>query len=1420
MKKRIFLILFMFLATLVLAGCDWFGQKTELTTTSGSEATTTQVITSEPITTTTTTAAPTTAPTTTVTTVTTLPGTVTIAFEENGGTEVTNISQASGTAVTAPTAPTKTGYTFVGWYSDSGLTSAYTFSTMPSSNLTLYAKWQILTFTVNFYDDDGTLILSETVEYGKGATAPTAPYKPGVKFTGWDAAFSNVTGNISINAVYEEHYEPLVLMVLSIGGEDMSVEDIDQMIEMLMFVSEMDTEEETYLMMLDMMGMAEELFTVSSLADFQTWFAQLALEGYDRDRIVGMLVSTILVVIDMESNRYDEQQYLDNIAYFEGELIAANEFLLQQKTAMQNYCLSLPAPAATACQNYLNAQYQRMVLQKAYEEALWPRTGYDKDNKFDYGLYYEMEWNLNMYYEAKYNWEDIEDADYFMAQYNSIHNSLSPELLLLYNPLLDFYIGLKQYEFTTFRQAEFLANQYQDENYSYRSVGDVVFNEIGYNFWNAYYEVDQYEWMIQEEYMWMAENQAEHELLVLFRDYLWSVEGKAKLTTLAGTVYDVAASVVVGIDETTFNMIYGLISGAIDPSSLDLTPTGISGYAHQVADLLALVSSTLDAADAANIISMGHDMLEIYLSTTDMPTEEQAMILALVDVKGPEYFGILSDVYGEIINILNSMTPEKVEAIMTFVSNLNSISMENDQKAMIILVAQLVDALLYDGSVNTDMLVGHFVTVYFDINTQFSADPIVVNAVKLAMIDNINQMIALSHEVALINPENPTVDEMLKMYELYRRGERLVQIFSDGQLEDILDPYDYLDAHEMFLNLIDPYGEMDEGQAEALINVILTTFDLDSEAEVLFTIMQVMELQEFVEMIDSIEDVQELYLMIGAMGFDNATLAGMVARFLDGFSDYMVMYEYDSTYLDEIQGYYEDALAEYDYWTQALTDLLDSMDYEFSLMEDPLLTDVQSAWSKFLYNRTLENDFWMYYHQSHEYNYWDWEDENLYWQLDDMLNRYYQIQGDQMLPPEMQLTHEDYIAQFNMLTTDQHMKFDTVLYHAELNYSFHWTIYYPAMQNVLMNYGGPIPALTSTSIPVPIWLIDCINYYNDYTYYINDYEWQVKQWEEQLSYGNPNESWVYISEFFDDTENIGLVEDVALILLDEIGSLIMYEDTDTYNLVIGLLSGTLDPSTLDLSPAGILALVNAGEDFLYHLFSSMDETDKATVLVLIDKVLYFYLNTLGLTPEETEIMYLELEPKVSNYFNAIFEVKEILTDFMATMTVEKIETVMYAINVMNSLPNEYLVGEELELNDNIVRAVYISMIIDTLLAGDTLNTDYLINLVINGYFDFEYGFSYEGDIVPAELVLYLQTLIDDIIAQAAIVQSYDEFITETYDSVTGKYTYTVVYDDPFTTETVEGMTQLEIDEIEQLRILVEDLGSFMDGGPESYVPVV
>ena len=69
------------------------------------------------------------------------PSTYTITFNTDGGTPIANQSVVAGSVVTQPAAPTKTGFNFSGWYSDSSLTQAYNFAKAITSNTTLYAKW-------------------------------------------------------------------------------------------------------------------------------------------------------------------------------------------------------------------------------------------------------------------------------------------------------------------------------------------------------------------------------------------------------------------------------------------------------------------------------------------------------------------------------------------------------------------------------------------------------------------------------------------------------------------------------------------------------------------------------------------------------------------------------------------------------------------------------------------------------------------------------------------------------------------------------------------------------------------------------------------------------------------------------------------------------------------------------------------------------------------------------------------------------------------------------------------------------------------------------------------------------------------------------------------------------------------------------
>jgi len=69
--------------------------------------------------------------------------TYTITFNTNGGSSIQAKSGiASGSTITLPAEPTRSGYTFSGWYTDNNtFSNAFTASTPVTSTMTVYAKW-------------------------------------------------------------------------------------------------------------------------------------------------------------------------------------------------------------------------------------------------------------------------------------------------------------------------------------------------------------------------------------------------------------------------------------------------------------------------------------------------------------------------------------------------------------------------------------------------------------------------------------------------------------------------------------------------------------------------------------------------------------------------------------------------------------------------------------------------------------------------------------------------------------------------------------------------------------------------------------------------------------------------------------------------------------------------------------------------------------------------------------------------------------------------------------------------------------------------------------------------------------------------------------------------------------------------------
>lgn len=127
--------------------------------------------------------------------------TYTLYYDANGGSvspssKSVTYNSSYGTLAT----PSRTGYTFNGWFTASSGGSQVTSSTTYSStsNTTIYAQWSVNSYTL-YYDANGGSVSpsSKSVSYGSTYGALPTPTRTGYTFNGW---FTASTGGTQVSS--------------------------------------------------------------------------------------------------------------------------------------------------------------------------------------------------------------------------------------------------------------------------------------------------------------------------------------------------------------------------------------------------------------------------------------------------------------------------------------------------------------------------------------------------------------------------------------------------------------------------------------------------------------------------------------------------------------------------------------------------------------------------------------------------------------------------------------------------------------------------------------------------------------------------------------------------------------------------------------------------------------------------------------------------------------------------------------------------------------------------------------------------------------------------------------------------------------------------------------------------------------------
>lgn len=106
-----------------------------------------------------------------------------VTYEENGGTNVTDLTEQTNLPSPIPI-PTKENHSFLGWYYDSGFTNEAVADDPLTTDVTLYAKWELNIYTITYNSNGGSSVSQATGVTALPSTLPTTT-KAGYTFVAW-----------------------------------------------------------------------------------------------------------------------------------------------------------------------------------------------------------------------------------------------------------------------------------------------------------------------------------------------------------------------------------------------------------------------------------------------------------------------------------------------------------------------------------------------------------------------------------------------------------------------------------------------------------------------------------------------------------------------------------------------------------------------------------------------------------------------------------------------------------------------------------------------------------------------------------------------------------------------------------------------------------------------------------------------------------------------------------------------------------------------------------------------------------------------------------------------------------------------------------------------------------------------------------
>ncbi|MDD4595356.1 MAG: InlB B-repeat-containing protein, partial [Candidatus Izemoplasmatales bacterium] len=1261
-------------------------------------------------------------------------------------------------------------------------------------------------YTVTFYDEDGTTELgTSTVDYGTSATAPGNPTKTNYIFLGWNLDYSFVEADMDVYPTFNltALYEFVYNMMYYKDEYTEYIPSNQEVAEQICFIKSVlatDTDEDTMVIITNGIGVMNS-FTIASKTEFENWFASISLTyGFTRQMMIDTIIRFLVIQVNQEVERFDISNWNDQIAFYQSELLLYEETQATIEAAALDYCALLPNEAhRIACANVFNAQVAQEDILIAFQNSV---NNYASDYEdWDWSSWNQIQnYKYMSLYSAFVDYDAVAQSEYEQYLYEYMEYMSSSEYDM-YMTKLNVYETMMIEYFTNIYPLRNSLNGVMDASEKY--VINILMFEFTYPHQECSYNINETENEISRWERMMEEGIANHEFMIDLQVYLSDPVNLGKIKTLLESVYDAVEYTAQNMDDPTFTMLTALIetttlntiqnlfNGLISLESTGVTMADISEYIANVSSLMGLIGYTVDENDVNNFKDLAKDIIGVYVNSTDATILEKIAMISLFENAVDHYTEGLGVIFYELKDLLDSMDETKLTILMEQVDSIMSGDMGTSQYAMILNISILIDELLGSGEFDINAVLGYGVDLYFDITTEFMGDS---TGAKTALQTIISDIIADAAAIKLYDFELLTAEQLETINDFFGNVTWIQQFITYGPENYLaIEPVGY--THDHFVQtVVSMFGDqMTEEKADAIILMLVDALGYADEKTTYFAILSIFQLSDDISSISSLEDIQGIYTNLDLLGFSKENIASIAAEIFIGYISFRIEEGIYGEQLVDIASEITDLEMQIANLTTlmgteetAINDLIAFIHTNILVMDDPIEGIALGAESMMYQDIENQLTYEIVLNQirSNNCDWWSEGDEENIQNLITLRDMYYFYNYGET-PNEA--SRDGALAAYENiwvnLSSEQQEIYQPILEAWENCLSYRYGTFYPQLDQLSNPALGPLGMATREFMLTDgasllnmkrnyNWEVDQLAWINDQLNWLNQMREQIISEQAQMQ---------ALYDYLANEGNNQLVHDVAIILMDEIDNLLLNADPGFVNLVIGLMKEEILPE--NLTAIEILGATQGLSSTLKLLLSTLDieGTDAAKIILLAQGINAAIINSrTDIDQIQKDELVLIWDTGIEDWFDVLGPSVDVITTFLDALTETEIETILAEIGIISSLD-----GIDPD-QDNLLRAIAIANIFTAVLADGSLDYDFVFSVGIQLYFDGKYDFSYDGTIDIGAKIIEIQTLIDDLVAQADVIDGYDPL----------------------------NLLAGELEEINQFHLLIEELMLFFSTGPD------